>query len=118
VAARAAGCLRVGGFDELAMTDSTKRLEATVHGRVQGVGFRWWVSAVARRLRLVGWVRNDSSGSVSLVVEGEPAAVDEFHGELHKGPAGASVERVDGHNPRATGEFRTFEIRSGGHSGD
>jgi len=100
------------------MTDGTKRLEATIHGRVQGVGFRWWVRAVAGRLGLVGWVRNDPAGTVSLVVEGNPEAVDELAGELQRGPAGAFVERVDGENPPPTGEFRSFEIRSGGHSGD
>jgi acylphosphatase len=97
---------------------TSKRLEARVHGRVQGVGFRWWVSAVAKRLALVGWVRNDSSGSVSLVVEGAPEAVDELAAELHRGPSGAFVERVDPQYPPATGEFSRFDIRSGGHSGD
>jgi acylphosphatase len=73
---------------------------------------------VAKRLTLVGWVRNDSSGTVSLVVEGPPDAVDELAAELHRGPSGAFVERVDPQFPPPTGEFNRFEIRSGGHSGD
>lgn len=95
-----------------------KRLEATVHGRVQGVGFRWHVRAAAARLRLVGWVANESSGSVRVVVEGDPRAVDELAAELRKGPPGAEVDRVDATNPPPTGEFTRFDIRAGSHSGD
>ena len=51
----------------------TRRL--SVHGRVQGVGFRWQVCAEAQRLKLGGWVRNRSDGSVEILICGPEAAV-------------------------------------------
>ena len=95
-----------------------RRYEATVHGRVQGVGYRWFVRSVAARLHLVGWVANEPSGSVRVVAEGDPASLDELARLLGHGPSGAKVERIDGEIVPATGSFSTFEIKSGGHSGD
>jgi acylphosphatase len=95
-----------------------QRYEATVHGRVQGVGFRWFVRSAATRLDLVGWVANEPSGSVRVVVEGEADRVAELIRALGHGPAGATVERVDGELAAATGAFTKFEIRSGSHPGD
>ena len=95
-----------------------QRYEATVHGRVQGVGFRWFVRNVAARLSLVGWVANEPSGSVRVVAEGEEAKLAELARALGQGPSGAHVERVDSELSAATGTFTTFEIRSGSHSGD
>jgi acylphosphatase len=95
-----------------------KRLEALVHGRVQGVGFRWWVRKQATRLNLQGWVANESSGSVRVLAEGDSTALDQLVGQLRDGPSGAVVERVDTTFGTPTGEFHGFDIRAGGHSGD
>ena len=95
-----------------------KRLEATIDGQVQGVGFRWFARRNAARLGLVGWVANEPGGTVRVVVEGDESAVDEFAAYLRAGPPGAKVERVDESTPAATGEFTAFEIRPGAHSGD
>ena len=95
-----------------------KRLEATVHGRVQGVGYRWFVVRRAEQLGLVGWVANEQSGEVQVVVEGTPEAVDALAADLYSGPAGAIVERVEGAVLAPTGEFSRFTIRVGGHSGN
>jgi len=76
------------------------------------------VERVAARLQLVGWVANDSSGSVILVVEGDTSGIDHLAAELWKGPSGAVVERVDSRFAPPTGQFRRFEIRAGGHPGD
>jgi len=95
-----------------------KRLEATVHGRVQGVGFRWFVRRNAARLGLVGWVANELSGSVRVIAEGESAAVDQLLLDLHGGPPGAEVDHVDTDFQAPTGEFAVFEIRARGHRGD
>lgn len=100
------------------VTAERKRLEATVRGRVQGVGFRWFVRSNAARLGLVGWVSNEHSGSVRVVVEGDARAVDTLAAQLGQGPPGAVVDRVDSQSPPPTGEFSAFEIRAGGHSGD
>ena len=97
---------------------TTQRYEATVHGRVQGVGYRWFVQRVAARLGLVGWVANEPSGSVRVVAEGDIASLDELARLLSQGPSGAHVERIDSEVVSATGSFSTFEIKPGGHSGD
>ena len=70
-----------------------RRLEATVRGRVQGVGFRRYVQTWARRLELAGWVRNEPDGSVTLCAEGSAEATDRLARLLW---GGSPVARVDG----------------------
>ena len=98
------------------MTD--ERLDASVHGRVQGVGFRYLVVRRAMDLELSGWVANSADGSVRCVAEGPHAALEALLASLELGPAGAIVDRVTTAWGPATGEFRSFEVRSGGHRGD
>jgi acylphosphatase len=66
----------------------------TVRGRVQGVGFRYFVRVAARRLGLHGWVRNDDDGSVSVAAAGPPDALATFERQLREGPAGSRIEAV------------------------
>jgi acylphosphatase len=71
---------------------------ATVHleivGKVQGVGFRWFVRETARRAGLAGWVRNHDDGRVEIAAEGAEAAIEVLIAAARTGPAGARVERV------------------------
>ena len=85
-----------------------QRLHATVRGKVQGVGFRWFVERAARSLGLTGWVRNREDRSVELVAEGPPAVLDRLAAALHEGPPGASVDAVEQRRGEATGEFSRF----------
>ena len=94
------------------------RLEATVRGVVQGVGFRWFVMREAQRRSLTGWVANERDGSVRVVAEGPTEAIASFRAALEEGPGSAIVERVSAVEMPATGSFQSFELRSGGHSGD
>jgi acylphosphatase len=94
------------------------RLEAVVRGRVQGVGFRYYVSREARRLGLAGWVANERDGSVRAVVEGSGPELDRIEHLLRTGPPGAVVERVSTVRMPATGGFDGFVVRSGAHGGD
>ena len=71
------------------------RLHVLVRGRVQGVGFRWFVREVARDLGLAGWVRNRSDGSVEVAAEGDPRTVERLSDMLREGPSGAVVTAVD-----------------------
>ena len=96
----------------------TDRLEAVVHGRVQGVGFRIFVARTARRLGLVGWVANEASERVHTVAEGSRAALEGLVAALQTGPPGAWVERVDASWSPATGTFSDFDVRAGWHGGD
>ncbi len=66
-----------------------------VHGRVQGVYFRGSCEDTARGLGLDGWVRNRDDGTVELVAQGEPAAVEELVRWCHQGPRQAAVTSVD-----------------------
>jgi acylphosphatase len=68
---------------------------AVVRGRVQGVGFRWFVRERARELGVRGWVRNRGDGSVEVDAEGDLAILDELRRWLEKGPEGARVSSVD-----------------------
>ena len=94
------------------------RIEVTIEGLVQGVGFRWFVWRTAARLDVRGWVANRSDGRVEMVGEGSPAALEALVVALRRGPPGASVSEVQVNHVPATGRFREFEIRAGGHSGD
>jgi len=98
--------------------DGQRRLDATVHGDVQGVGFRVLVIRTAMRSGIVGWVANESRGNVRTVAEGPAEALEALLEVLREGPAAAHVDRVDATWSAPTGEFGSFEIRSGWHGGD
>lgn len=88
-----------------------ERLTARVTGRVQGVGFRWWVQRQAEALSLVGWVMNaDDERSVELVAEGDPEALGELVRRLEIGPPGARVDSFQSDRGPASGEFHRFGI--------
>jgi acylphosphatase len=90
---------------------SRARLHATVHGRVQGVNFRYYSTRTARRLGLKGWVANRRDGTVETIVEGQRADVDEYLDFLHRGSPAARVQDVDVDWENPTGEFDGFRVR-------
>jgi len=65
------------------------------HGRVQGVGFRYFVQHVANRVGVVGDVRNCPDSTVEIVVQGSEKKIAEFIKQVEKGPALARVQRLD-----------------------
>lgn len=69
-------------------------LHFLIRGRVQGVGFRWFVQREAAELALRGWVRNTDSGEVELVAAGDPESLADLRAELHKGSRGSRVDAV------------------------
>lgn len=70
-------------------------LRFLVYGRVQGVGFRWFVLREAERRRLRGFVRNLRDGSVEVIAAGPPETLEDLARALEQGPAHAQVERVE-----------------------
>ncbi len=68
-----------------------------VRGRVQGVGFRWFVHREAAELGLHGSVRNTDAGAVEVIASGEPEVIAELRAELHKGSRGSRVDQVIEH---------------------
>lgn len=71
---------------------------ATIHlevaGRVQGVGFRWFVREAALRAGVAGWVRNRTDGRVEIAASGPDGAIAEFVKAARKGPPGARIDHV------------------------
>jgi acylphosphatase len=65
-----------------------------VKGRVQGVGFRWFVHREAAALSLRGWVRNTEDGHVEIVAAGDPQDLTELHQALHQGSRGSRVDAI------------------------
>jgi acylphosphatase len=94
------------------------RFEATVSGRVQGVGFRWYVLDRATDLGLDGWVANAPDGTVVCVAEGDRDALVALETALRSGPAGSRVDAVRTTWTAPTGAGGGFHIRSLGHRGD
>lgn len=72
-------------------------LHFLIQGRVQGVGFRWYVHREASELDLRGWVRNTEDGDVEVVVHGDAADLNELRASLRRGPRGSRVDRVVEH---------------------
>lgn len=96
------------------MTATAERLTATIVGRVQGVGFRWWAVVQAGELGLTGWVTNDADErSVTLVAEGPTSALDELTRRLGRGPSAARVDRIEARRGPASGEYHRFQISRG-----
>lgn len=90
---------------------SAERVTARITGRVQGVGYRWWVRRQAEALQVTGWVMNaDEERAVELVAEGSSASLDELERRLWIGPDGARVEGVTSRRGPASGEFDRFGI--------
>ena len=81
-----------------------------VSGRVQGVGFRWFVQDAAIREGLTGWVRNLADGRVEALVEGPSEAVGRLEAVVREGPRLARVDRLVVGVEDATGTFTTFSI--------
>lgn len=71
-----------------------KILHVRIGGRVQGVGFRWFVREEARRLGLSGWVTNLPDGSVEVAAGGEASSLDRLRAALAVGPTGAGVSEL------------------------
>ena len=88
-----------------------KRLYATIEGRVQGVGFRFFVMQNAEALALTGWVCNTMDGKVEVLAEGEQDALSKLLSLLNSGPSGAFVSDVHSAWAPASGEFDHFGLR-------
>ena len=81
-----------------------------VHGRVQGVGFRWWTRRQALRLGLVGDVRNLPTGGVEVHACGTPEALSELADALLAGPPTSSVTSVESIEPNPSMPRDDFHI--------
>ncbi len=89
-----------------------KHLHAIVRGRVQMVGYRYFVAEQAQALSLTGWVRNgDVGATVEVVAEGEETSLRELEATLRRGPSHALVDGVDVDWSDALEGFSDFQVR-------
>lgn len=86
------------------------RVRVRVHGRVQGVGFRWWTAEVARGLGLAGTVRNLRDGTVEVEARGSAEAIQTLERELARGPSSARVHAVERLTPGSGSLPQGFRI--------
>ena len=88
-----------------------KRAHVFIFGRVQGVWFRSYTQAEAKKLGVKGWVRNLPDGRVEAVFEGEDEAIDKMIAWCHKGSPYSEVTKVEVIEEPYKGEFTDFKIR-------
>jgi acylphosphatase len=81
-----------------------------VRGRVQGVGFRWFVDYEARQLGLAGWVRNNMDGSVEVLAMGSEEQHSALRSKLQRGPRAARVDEVRESPAEPVAGLTTFRI--------
>ena len=91
--------------------DDRTCLHAKVEGRVQGVGFRYFVLENAAKLELTGWVRNRWDGSVEVLAEGSHVKLQSLFHTLQRGPRANTTTKVYEQWGQASGEFKKFRIR-------
>lgn len=77
------------------MNENREARKYILIGRVQGVGFRWFVREQAQEIGVAGWVKNLPDGSVEAAAEGTPPQLDRFESILRQGPPSARVEGVE-----------------------
>jgi acylphosphatase len=82
-----------------------------IHGKVQGVGYRFFATRVARRLGLKGSIENLRDGTVEAHVEGEKKAIEEWLEELKEGPRYAEVTSIDQETKEFTGRLGDFDVK-------
>ena len=87
-----------------------QKLVAEVLGRVQGVGFRYFVRTAATRLGVTGWVRNTKDGSLRVEAEGSALSLNQLVEALQHGPSLASVHDVKCDWQSPTGAYSDFTI--------
>jgi acylphosphatase len=95
------------------MTATEKAIEArrfVVRGRVQGVGFRWFVEREAHTLGIAGWVRNNSDGTVEVLAMGTRDQLSGLRSRLREGPRASRVDDVAEAEAKPVDGLSTFRI--------
>jgi acylphosphatase len=82
-----------------------------VRGRVQGVGFRWFVEREAFLLQIAGWVRNHSDGTVEVLAQGTREQLAGLHSRLREGPRAARIDEVEVSEAQPVAGLTSFQIR-------
>jgi acylphosphatase len=89
---------------------TTEARRFLVRGRVQGVGFRWFVEREAHMLGIAGWVRNKSDGSVEVLAIGSRDQLLGLRSRLRQGPRAARVDDVEESEAKPVPGLTSFRI--------
>jgi acylphosphatase len=98
----------------MASTSDQSRVHARrflVRGRVQGVGFRWFVEREAHILQIAGWVRNNHDGSVEVLAMGTREQLAGLRSRLQEGPRAARVDNVEESETEPVAGLASFQVR-------
>lgn len=87
-----------------------KELSAIVNGRVQGVGFRYFIYTKAKNLNVFGWVKNRPDGKVEALIVGEEVDLEKMLYELRQGPSGSRVDECELVWKPYTQSFTSFKM--------
>jgi acylphosphatase len=93
-----------------AAENATEVRRFIVRGRVQGVGFRWFVEREAHMLGIAGWVRNNSDGTVEVLAMGTRDQLSSLRARLRQGPRAARVDDVAESEAKPVNGLTTFRI--------
>jgi acylphosphatase len=96
----------------MSMSEKASRITRSfiVRGRVQGVGFRWFVEREAQMLGVAGWVRNNPDGSVEVLATGNKEQINNLHARLRIGPRAARVDAVEVTDANPVQGLKSFRI--------
>ncbi len=89
---------------------SDVRAHIVVSGIVQGVGYRFFVLRLARKLQLTGWVKNVYTGQVEIMAEGSRGLIESFIQDLRTGNARATVTEMDVRWETFSGKYQAFDV--------
>jgi acylphosphatase len=95
------------------MSSTEKAIDARrflVRGRVQGVGFRWFVEREAHILGIAGWVRNNADSTVEVLAQGTRDQLSGLRSKLRQGPRAARVDDVEESEANPVAGLTTFRI--------
>jgi acylphosphatase len=81
-----------------------------ITGRVQGVGFRWFVEREARLIGVNGWVRNCDNGTVEVLASGSNAQLGSLYDKLKEGPRAARIDEVEVEDAAPFSGYKTFQV--------
>ena len=92
------------------MSSSRNFRRYLVTGRVQGVGFRWFVEREARMIGVGGWVRNRDDGAVEVLASGTNEQLGTLYDKLREGPRAARIDEVEVDDAAPFSGYQTFQI--------
>ena len=88
-----------------------ERTKIKVTGDVQGVSYRFWMKMRAEELGLLGWIKNEADGTVTVEVEGQRETIEKYLKLAEQGSPLAEVDKIETEMSDYTGQFKKFEIR-------